>query len=145
MGVHPLCTFISAYKDSARRAKYQIYLNISESQPIFNLQKQVKISANRTKKQVYLHFSEVQPNLKPQSGLKLVQNRTKHPLPLLNHNFDFVELAHADFVFLLLTRHNQSEPCFCACFVRRFGIVHASMTLRSLNQNFLAVTNVDTF
>ncbi len=62
--------FISAYKDSARRAKYQIYLKISEPKPIFNLRKQVKGSANRTKKQVYLHFSEVQPNLKPRSELK---------------------------------------------------------------------------
>ena len=51
------------------------------------------------------------------------------------HHPDFVELVHVDFVFLLLARHNQSKLCFCTCFVRRFGIAHASTALRSLNHN----------
>ena len=32
---------------------------------------------------------------------------------------------------------------FCSCFVRRFGIVHASMTLHSLNHNFLTTSDVE--
>ena len=51
------------------------------------------------------------------------------------HHLDFVELVHADFVFLLLARHNKSKLLFCSCFVRRFGIAHASMALRSLSHN----------
>ena len=42
--------------------KYQIYLGISEVQPIFCVREAVtKISGNRMKKQIYLRFSEVQP------------------------------------------------------------------------------------
>ena len=51
--------------------KYQIYLGISEVQPIFCVREAVtKISANRTKKQIYLHFSEAQPNFFLQSKIK---------------------------------------------------------------------------
>ena len=53
----------------------------------------------------------------------------------VHHDLDFVELVHVDFVFLLLARQNESELSFCSCFVRRFGIAHASMALRSLNHN----------
>ena len=56
-----LISRISDCKDSANRMKYQIYLGISEVQPIFCVREAVtKISANRTKKQIYLHFSEAQ-------------------------------------------------------------------------------------
>ena len=65
-------------------------------------------------------------------------------LPSLNHNLDFVELVHADFVFLLLARQNKSKLSFCSCFVRRFGIAHASMALPSLNHHLFAIHNVDT-
>ena len=65
-------------------------------------------------------------------------------LKLLNHNLDFVELVHVDFVFLLLARQNESELSFCSCFVRRFGIAHASMALRSLNHNLFTIDNIDT-
>lgn len=53
----------------------------------------------------------------------------------VHHHLDFVELVHADFVFLLLARKDKSKLLFCSCFVRRFGIAHASMALRSLNHN----------
>ena len=53
----------------------------------------------------------------------------------VHHHLDFVELVNADFVFLLLARQNKSKLLFCSCFVRRFGIAHASMALRSLNHN----------
>ena len=71
-------TFISACKDSVRWAKYQIYLNISEPRPIFNLHQQVKISANRTKKQVYLHFSKAPPNFKGYANIKDSARREKY-------------------------------------------------------------------
>ena len=53
----------------------------------------------------------------------------------VHHHPDCVEFVHADFVFLLLARQNQRKLLLSSCFVRRFGIAHASMTLRSLNHN----------
>ena len=62
----------------------------------------------------------------------------------LNHNLDFVELVHVDFVFLLLARQNKSKLSFCSCCVRRFGIAHASMALPSLNHNLFTIYDIDT-
>jgi hypothetical protein len=42
VGFYLLYTF-SGCKDSANRTKYQIYLDISEVQPIFNLQSKLKL------------------------------------------------------------------------------------------------------
>ena len=39
-------------KDSANRMKFQIYLRISEVQPIFRLQSRLKLCKNRAKKQI---------------------------------------------------------------------------------------------
>ena len=62
----------------------------------------------------------------------------------LESHFDFVEVVHVDFVFLLLARQNKSKLSFCSCCVRRFGIAHASMALPSLNHNFFTIDDVDT-
>ena len=43
-------------KDSANRMKFQIYLRISEVQPIFRLQSRLKLCKNRAKKQPNLPF-----------------------------------------------------------------------------------------
>ena len=116
-----LRTFISAYKDSARRAKYQIYWNISESQPIFNLQKQVKISANRTKKQVYLHFSEVLPNFNLQKQVKDSEGErnTKFQRAKVEKMLVFSLLSKVRFNYIYLTitffpfrMYNPFKGCF---------------------------------
>ena len=62
---------LSVYKISARRAKYQIYLNISEPQPNFKLRCRLKIVQAERKSKLVLHFSADAESLgrRPQ-GLK---------------------------------------------------------------------------
>ena len=76
---------LSVYKISARRAKYQIYLNISESQPNFKLRSRLKLCKPREKANLFAFFRRrgMKASVAPTGGLFLLRGATESSLSYL--------------------------------------------------------------
>ena len=90
-------------KVSASRAKKQIYLHFSETQPNFD---HVNVSASRAKKQIYLYFSETQPNFDV-VNVSVYRAKKQMYLQFSETQPNFPSFRQTSFFTFFLKFHNQ--------------------------------------